>query len=172
MYHAIILEDFLDLINLFGAYDVVSQNIAPNVSRTLRANIQVMLAWMQTMLHPDGQLSFFNDAAFGIAPLYSELEAYALRLECELIKPLKNEITFLKNSGYVRAQNKEAVLLLDVGKIGCDYLPGHAHADTMSCELSIAGQRVLVNSGTSTYDPGLERDFQRKHIRTQHSYNK
>jgi uncharacterized heparinase superfamily protein len=51
--------------------------------------------------------------------------------------------------------------LLDVGRIGPDYIPGHAHADTLSFELSLFGQRLLVNSGTSRYGVGAERERQR-----------
>ena len=40
-------------------------------------------------------------------------------------------------------------------------LPGHAHADSLSFELSIRGNRVLVNSGTSEYRIGAERLRQR-----------
>jgi uncharacterized heparinase superfamily protein len=54
-------------------------------------------------------------------------------------------------------QNKDAVAFLDVAPIGPDYLPGHAHADTLSCELSVFGQRVVVNGGTSRYGLGPER---------------
>ena len=45
--------------------------------------------------------------------------------------------------------------------LGPDYLPGHAHADTLSFELSLFGRRVLVNSGTSEYGTGPERLRQR-----------
>src|SRR4029077_5136808 len=48
-----------------------------------------------------------------------------------------------------------------VGEIGPDHLPGHAHADTLSFELSLRGQRVLVNTGTSTYELSAERLRQR-----------
>jgi uncharacterized heparinase superfamily protein len=65
------------------------------------------------------------------------------------------------DSGYVRLATKDAVALLDVARIGPDYLPGHAHADTLSFELSVFGQRVLVNSGISQYGLGPERLRQR-----------
>src|SRR5204863_9681114 len=42
-----------------------------------------------------------------------------------------------------------------------DHLPGHAHADTLSFELSLREQRVLVNTGTSTYEVAAERLRQR-----------
>ena len=41
------------------------------------------------------------------------------------------------------------------------YQPGHAHADTLSFELSVFGSRVLVNSGTSQYGEDCERQRQR-----------
>ena len=49
----------------------------------------------------------------------------------------------------------------DVGEIGPDYRPGHAHADTLCFELSVFGQRLVVNSGTSEYGLGAERLRQR-----------
>ncbi|MFA5913765.1 MAG: alginate lyase family protein [Burkholderiales bacterium] len=70
-------------------------------------------------------------------------------------------IEALPDSGYVRLQIGPAVLIADVGAIGPEYLPGHAHADTLSFELSLHGRRVLVNSGTSTYEAGDERLRQR-----------
>src|SRR6185295_1096925 len=45
--------------------------------------------------------------------------------------------------------------------VGPSYQPGHAHADTLSFELSLHGRRVLVNSGTSEYGTGPERQRQR-----------
>jgi uncharacterized heparinase superfamily protein len=49
------------------------------------------------------------------------------------------------------------VCLLDTAPIGPDYLPGHAHADSLSFEWSLFGQRIVVNGGTSRYGTGPER---------------
>ena len=62
---------------------------------------------------------------------------------------------------YLRVADRDMVALLDVGEVGPDYLPGHAHADTLSFEMSVFGQRVVVNSGTSCYGLGAERSRQR-----------
>ena len=70
---------------------------------------------------------------------------------------LKPTLVHFPDSGYVRLQQESAVALLDVAPIGPDYLPGHAHADTLSFELSVFGQRVVVNGGTSRYGLGPER---------------
>jgi len=72
-----------------------------------------------------------------------------------------DEISQLPDSGYIRVSQKGIVALLDVAKIGPDYLPGHAHADSLSFELSIHGKRFIVNSGTSCYGGGKERLRQR-----------
>lgn len=50
---------------------------------------------------------------------------------------------------------------MDIGAVGPDYLPGHAHADTLSFELSLHGKRLMVNGGTSTYEASAERVRQR-----------
>jgi uncharacterized heparinase superfamily protein len=53
------------------------------------------------------------------------------------------------------------VIIADVANIGPDYIPGHGHADTLSFEMSLFGRRVIVNSGVSTYEPGVDRYKQR-----------
>jgi hypothetical protein len=48
-----------------------------------------------------------------------------------------------------------------VAPVGPAYIPGHAHADTLSFELSWNTQRVLTNSGTSSYQVGTQRAWER-----------
>ncbi len=76
-------------------------------------------------------------------------------------------IRHLRESGYLRLEGDGAVALLDVAPIGPDYLPGHAHADTLSFELSLHGQRVVVNGGTSRY--GLDPERLRERSTRAHS---
>ena len=155
MYHALALEDVLDLVNISACFPG-----EPSFRATCAVHLPKMLRWLRAMCHPDGEIAFFNDAAIGIAPSPAEIEAYARRLgyaaepstECSLL---------LKASGYARMEMGNAVLLADVAQVGPDYLPGHGHADTLSFELSLAGQRLIVNSGTSVYGLGEERLRQR-----------
>src|SRR5271157_263629 len=147
MYHSLILEDVLDLLNLRRAYPGLLPDWSPVAGR--------MLGWLNRMSHPDGQISFFNDSAFGVAPEPSLLFDYAARLG---IQPIN---THPAPSGYIRLENDATVILFDAGPVGPDYQPGHAHADTLSFELSHRGQRLLVNSGISTYECGAERQWQR-----------
>ena len=159
--HALALEDLLDLINLVRTY----ANALPEAHRpfvgTWPAIAAGMRRWLSLLSHPDGDIAFFNDAALDIAPRRSELERYAGRLELAAGEVNPAGLTHLGDSGYIRMANPEAVALLDVAPVGPDYLPGHAHADTLSFELSLFGRRVLVNSGTSEYARTPERLRQR-----------
>lgn len=157
MYHALAFEDLLDLVNLANTFAGVLP--AATVARWREAAAR-MGSWLGVMCHPDGEIAFFNDAAMGVAPTPAELFAYAARLGISW-RACDPELVHLPDSGYLRLQLGPAVLLLDVARIGPDYLPGHAHADTLSFELSLAGQRVLVNSGTSCYGTSAERLRQR-----------
>jgi uncharacterized heparinase superfamily protein len=120
-----------------------------------------MLAWLSVMRHPDGEIALFNDSAFGIAPTPAELEDYAARLDFPTAVRPSDGLTHLHESGYIRIQKDAAVLLLDVGPLGPDYLPAHGHADTLSFELSLHGQRVIVDTGVSRYSDGPVRLFER-----------
>ena len=161
MYHSIILEDILDLYNLTCAYPEVFSAQWKHYPSLWVKCINKMRSWLKVMSHPDGDISFFNDAAIGIAANPVELEAYSSRLKLPPISEPKEGITYLTQSGYVRLQKNEAVAILDIGKIGPDYLPGHAHADNLTFELSLFGSRVIVNSGTSCYGVSQERLLQR-----------
>jgi uncharacterized heparinase superfamily protein len=175
MYHAIFLEDLLDLINIAQAYPGVlpEQQVVSWVETASK-----MLGWLNTMTHPDGEIAFFNDAAIGIAPNPKQLQTYAMRLNVlvglqksgsnaslgdEVIDFFATNLNMvhLSDSGYVAVTNRDAAVFLDVAPIGPDYLPGHAHADTLSFELSLFGERVFVNCGTSAYGTGEVRQFER-----------
>ncbi len=154
MYHAIVLEDLLDLANVLAAYGV-----AGDVAGRLRAAAPAMIAWLRAMTHPDGELAYFNDAAPGVAASTEALAQYASLLG--IAPPATQTSVWLRDSGYLRLESGPFVALFDAAAVGPDYQPGHAHADTLSFELSYKGARVLCNSGVSTYEIGTQRAFER-----------
>jgi uncharacterized heparinase superfamily protein len=160
MYHALALEDMLDLVNAARAYSNAFFGTQIRQVDDWASRIPAMWHWYSTMGHPDGEIAFFNDAAMGIASSRDQLAAYASRLGFGAICDDASFI-WLKESGYGRASAGPAVLFVDMARVGPDYLPGHAHADTLSFELSLFGQRVVVNSGTSVYGVSEERLRQR-----------
>jgi uncharacterized heparinase superfamily protein len=153
MYHALALEGVLDVINVFDSY-------AFTCPPGLRQTAKKMLSWQGVMAHPDGQIVLFNDAAFDEAPAPQLLEQYGRRLGIE-VSPSPRGLCHLSDSGYLAARHGAAALYFDAASIGPDYLPAHAHADTLTVELSLHGNRVLVDTGTSTYECGLQRSLER-----------
>lgn len=158
MYHCILLWDLLDLFNLAN---VAGDSELSKQRDRWRGVIQKGLNWLNTMNHPDGDISFFNDAAFKIAPSPSALLAYAQLIGISPEGNVPEALVTLKESGYSRLESGPLVLFFDHAEVGPSYLPGHAHADTLSVELSVYSQRVFVNSGTSEYGTGNERQRQR-----------
>lgn len=161
MYHSLMLVDMLDMFNLSKAYPA---QVPSRLVSLLRDYIPKMLAFMEAMSHPDGGVSFFNDSAEGVAPKKLKIESYAKKLGFEInpIDSSKLQIIDNTKSGYICATSTGNKLIFDASPVGPDYIPGHAHADTLSFELSIGAQRVFVNSGTSEYGLSLNRLNQRK----------
>ena len=161
MYHSLILVDMLDMVNLIRAYP---NKVSDNFSILLNKNIPKMISFMEAMAHPDGGVSFFNDSVNGIAPAKNKTESYAKMLgyltnSCNI---KKFEVIDNANSGYICAKAGNTKLIFDACPVGYSYNPGHAHADTLSFELSIAQQRVFVNSGVYEYELSNRRLLQRK----------
>lgn len=157
MYHAIILEDLLDLINAARAYGHAGGGLFGDLPRITAR----MRSWLAAMTHPDGGPAFFNDAAYGIAPSRAALETYAARLGLAAVAGPGQGVHHLEASGYVRVDYGAMAAILDLAAVGPDYIPGHAHADTLSFELSLGTERIVVNGGTSTYAPGPRREAER-----------
>lgn len=160
MYHALILEDILDCLNVdqgFSCFSVKSR-------AWVVTQAEKMLTFASDTLHPDGEIAFFNDSALGIAPSPQALAAYAASLGITTSgKPVSSDalvdVIEKPDFGLYVLQNPSGRMLFDAGVIGPDYLPGHAHCDTLSYELSLFGQRCIVNSGTYQYAGQQRNDF-------------
>jgi uncharacterized heparinase superfamily protein len=156
MYHSLVLEDLLDVLNLAGAYpDVFTPGWVCEAKRTAGR----MLDWLEQMSHPDGRIALFNDSNHTNEVEHRVLRSYAERLGIEI--PKGSSGPRLENSGFARLEAGQQVVFFDAGPIGAEYIPAHAHADTLSLEVSSAGRRLIVDSGVSTYEEGSERQEQR-----------
>lgn len=159
MYHCILLLDLLELIQL----TIVTQHSKLKAQEVYwRSVAQKALNWLTVMCHPDGEVSFFNDSAIGIAASPKLLFDYAQSLGFSATPAHTTKLQTLAASGYSKVTMPQHGLLFDHAQVGPDYLPGHAHADTLSFEWSVGLQRVFVNSGTSIYGVSAERLRQRK----------
>lgn len=160
MYHALILEDILDCLNVEQGFSCFSAQSKAWVV----AQAEKMLTFATDTLHPDGEIAFFNDSALGIAPSPHALVAFAARLGIAANdKPVSSaasiDVIEKPAFGLYVLHNLNGRMIFDAGVIGPDYLPGHAHCDTLSYELSLFGQRCIVNSGTYQYAGHQRNDF-------------
>lgn len=158
MYHAMILADCLDLLNLGRS---VPREFAP-LSGQLDAVCTRMLEALFKTSHPDGAMALFNDAAFGIEASPRQLARYYRRLTGREVPLPAPPLWQLPDAGYyVMAPDPQARLIIDCGFVGPDYQPGHAHCDTLSFELSHRGRRIVVDSGCGAYPEGELRRYNR-----------
>ncbi len=163
-YHAVVLEQLLDVLNL---WDVFPEGV-PREWRDARPRLEgkalAMLEWLDAMTHPDGGPAFFNDTTFGAAPTLDALVDYVERLGLASERREFRGVHRLDATGYFRltSEDSRTVVLFDAGAPQPRYQPGHAHSESLSFELSRDGRRIFVNSGVSTYEPGPERLWQRQ----------
>ena len=161
MYHSLILVDMLDMLNLSKAFP---ESVCDELVCALERYIPKMLRFMEAMSHPDGEVSFFNDSSKGIAPPNKKIQGYAKQLGFQYKSLEINQLQVTDNyaSGYFCATVYGSKLIFDAAAVGPDYIPGHAHADTLSFEMSVGCERVFVNTGTSEYGLTENRINQRK----------
>src|SRR5262249_16878467 len=68
----------------------------------------------------------------------------------------------LPDTGYYGAREAAGhYVVCDAAPIGPEYLPGHAHGDLLSFELSLAGRRAVVDAGVFGYEVDERRAFPR-----------
>jgi uncharacterized heparinase superfamily protein len=159
MYHSMILEDCLDLLNLCRGSGLAELDEFAGV---LAQACRRMTGFLMGMCHPDGQIALFNDAAFGIEAGPGELARHCERVTTEEPPTPSGRSWSFPDTGYfVMAPREGDRLIVDGGPVGPDYQPGHSHCDTLSFELSLGGRRVVVDSGCCQYEDGAIRRYNR-----------
>ena len=154
MYHQIMLFRVLDCINLLQNNNWKEDELLA----FLISKARVMLGWLSNITYEHGCIPLFNDSTNSIAPTTSDLNEYANRLKIE-IKKLN-----LLESGYRKINKDRYEMILDVGAVGPDYIPGHAHSDTFNFELYIDGKPFIVDTGLSTYETNEWRTLERSTV--------
>jgi uncharacterized heparinase superfamily protein len=144
-YHCQVLGDLIDVADLLRA---AGRGPVDQIS----AAVDRMRNWLGAVLTPDGQVPLLNDGY----PVGHELLT-ALRPSPAPDDPL----IVLSATGLVRAAAGGWHLLADVGPPCPPSLPAHAHADTLSCVVHVDQVPLLIDTGTSTYEPGSMRGHER-----------
>jgi uncharacterized heparinase superfamily protein len=174
MYHCQATGDLLEL-------SAVLAGSGRQLPRTLTDAAMRAVAYLDLVCHPDGDIALFNDSAFNMTFRARELRAFAAALQGlppHDINPRHAMLSRLphapfrayepsvrdgETSGYTRLDSEPSSLglIFDSGAVCPDDLPAHAHADLLSFEATIGGERFIVDSGVGAYEPGEWRDYWR-----------
>ncbi|MGP8231149.1 MAG: heparinase II/III family protein [Methylovirgula sp.] len=125
----------LDLLPLRQAY---AARALPAPPELLNA-IDRMLPMLRLLRHGDGSLALFN--GMGVTPV--DVLTTVLAYEDPRAKPMVNA----PYTGYQRVEAGDSVLIVDTGRPPPPEFSTRAHAGTLSFELSIGTQRLIVNCG-------------------------
>lgn len=141
MYHQLMLYRLLDTINIFKQ----APHIDNELYLILNKKASAMLGWLEKITFSNGDIPHFNDSTAGIAPTTDQLVQYSEKLGTTTQK-IK-----LSSNGYRKYSFGDYEMVVDTGKIGPDYIPGHAHCDIMSFVLYSKGKPLIVDTGISVY---------------------
>ncbi|MEO7687702.1 MAG: alginate lyase family protein [Sphingomonas sp.] len=150
-YHAQVFADLLETRHALGG-DPLEGALDNVLERMARA--AALLA------HPDGGPAAFNDA--GLTMAYAP--ATCVQVYRQLLgrdAPAIQGAFALRSAGYFGSHGTTMSIIADMGRIGPDDLPAHAHADIGSFELSVGGERMIVDQGVYEYVAGPKRQTSR-----------
>ncbi|QDV44195.1 Heparinase II/III-like protein [Stieleria neptunia] len=114
----------------------------------LRIVISQMFQFAQWIRQPDGHFPLLADSARGETPDLDKLFEWA---EAFWDPDARGNPT----ADYWATQTDRGDrLLFDVGPLGCDHLPAHAHADLLQITATLGGRDAIVDTGNFDYEPG------------------
>lgn len=152
MYHIHVLEDLVTATLL-----VTGERVAGRLREACRKMAE-FVAWVR---HPDGEIPLLNDAAMGSVSSPSEAIAMARAVGAEVDPTPRRGGKHFRDTGLVVHHGSRWSVFFDVGAVGPDVQPGHAHADTLTLCASVDGCRILVDPGTHSYDLDETRRYDR-----------
>lgn len=150
MYHLIVFSRVLDSINLVSSNDSFDDSLL----KTLKDKAVMMLSWLENMM-VNGMLPLVNDSYNLDANEIQEIINYANEFG------IYRQVIPLGKSGYRVFRKTDYTLLFDIGNIGPDYIPGHAHADSLQFLLWIRNKEFITETGVSTYERNDVRQSER-----------
>ncbi len=144
-YHAQVFADLLECRHA----------LSPTAPRELDEILKAMAQATADLAHPDGGPAVFNDAGLTMAYAPAECLAAFAKLFQQDVAPAP--VFAYPDAGYFGRRDGGDCFIADCGRIGPDTLPAHAHGDILSFELSVAGERLVVDPGVYEYIDGPRR---------------
>ena len=127
-----VLRDLIDIRALLLAGKL-------EVPGFLQATIEQMGPMLRLLQHGDGGLCLFNDS--------NEHDGWQVDLVLQRAGGRPRPLLSGPDSGFQRLQAGRSVVLIDAGAPPPPGLDRHGHAGTLSFEMSVGRERLIVNSG-------------------------
>jgi uncharacterized heparinase superfamily protein len=149
-YHCLLAEQLGGVVKALSLRPGGSPTLAP----TLRGALGRMCAIVPAFTHPDGDVALWGDSQRG-APVSPQV------LAARFAASLAEGDAEAREAGFFRRAWGPWTVLWNAGGTGLDRQVGHIHADALALEISLAGERVLVDAGVGTYVTGDDRSYSR-----------
>lgn len=162
MYHAICLEDCLDLFNLLHKAGVDHPCVG-----SLASIIQRGLAFLRLLSFSDDKVALFGDSTLHGCHDWKTLSAYWTQLTGtvdDIDEAEGKPLVHCRDSGFVIRETSHYKIIISSGGVSPGYQPGHTHCDMGSFELCTPHGRLVVDSGVSQYAQGELRRYSRSSL--------
>lgn len=162
MYHAICLEDCLDLFNLLHRAGVDHPCVG-----SLASVIQRGLAFLRLLNFSDDKVALFGDSTLHGCHDWKTLSAYWKQLNGtvdDIDEAEGKSLVHCPDSGFVIRETSHYKIVISSGGVSPGYQPGHTHCDMGSFELCTPHGRLVVDSGVSQYAQGELRRYSRSSL--------
>ncbi len=112
------------------------------VPTTLQSAIDRMAPMLRFFRHGDGGLALFNDS--------TESESWLVDMVLTRADAKGKPLSTAPHSGFQRLHLNRSLVILDAGPPTLSASDEHAHAGTLSFEMSVGKERMIVNCGAYT----------------------
>lgn len=119
----------------------------PAFAERLRRVSESMNKFLDAIRHPDGVVPLFGDTTLDVAGTISAPRS--ARRGPRWI------------GSYHILEEPNHFVVFDSGDLGPDHLPAHSHADLLTLEMSLFGQRAIVDRGVFAYEGERRGEFRR-----------
>jgi uncharacterized heparinase superfamily protein len=130
-----LIDIMLDLLPLRQAFHARAVPVLPAVVHALDR----MMPFLRMLRHDDGSLALFN--GMGVTPVH------ALATILAYDEARAGAMVNAPFSGYQRMDGQDVLVLMDCGGPPPPEFSKHAHAGCLAFEMSVRGQRMIVNCG-------------------------
>lgn len=145
--HLALLRDLIDIRAALNRSTLDQADAAPTpdaIPPELNAAIAAMAPILRMVRHGDGGLALFNGA--------TEDEGWAIDLALQRAGGARRPLAQARDSGFQRLRAGRTLVLADAGAPPERGLDHDAHAGTLSFEMSVGRERLIVNCGARPGD--------------------